>query len=112
MEAPRFVVDRRFWVRESKRAEFGLVFGTDGIWSRFLRQGEGYIATEVKCESVSEGRYRVRDFWSGHGGFEIFRERHAEFSGRLDRLIADELVEKQEFVGAYYEADGDDLVPA
>jgi hypothetical protein len=77
-----------------------------------LRQGEGYIATEVKCESVSDGRYRVRDFWNGHRGFEIFREQFAEFSGRLDRMIAEELVEKQEFVGAYYEADGDDLVPA
>jgi hypothetical protein len=60
----------------------------------------------VKCESVSEGRCRVRDFWSGHRGFEIFRERFAEFFGRLDRLIAEELVERQEFVGAYYEADG------
>jgi len=27
-------------------------------------------------------------------------------------MIAEGLVEKQEFVGAYYEADGDDLVPA
>jgi hypothetical protein len=89
-----------------------MVFAPEGIWPRFLRQGTGYIATEVKCESVSDGRYRVRDFWSGHRGFEIFRERFAEFSGRLDRLIAEELVEKQEFVGAYYEADGDDLVPA
>ncbi len=89
-----------------------MVFGPDGIWSRFLRQDKGYIATEVKCESVSEGRYRVRDFWSEHRGFEMFRERFAEFSGRLDRLIVEELVEKQEFVGAYYEADGDDLVPA
>jgi hypothetical protein len=61
---------------------------------------------------VVDGRYRVRDFWSRHRGFEIFRERFAEFSGRLDRMIAEELVEKQEFVGAYYEADGDDLVPA
>ena len=112
MEAPRFVVDRKFWVREGKQAEFEVVFEPDGIWSRYLRQGEGYIATEVKCESVSDGRYRVRDFWSGHRGFEIFRERFAEFSGKLDRMIAEELVEKQEFVGAYYEADGDDLVPA
>jgi hypothetical protein len=54
----------------------------------------------------------VRDFWSGHREFEVFRERFADFSGRLDRLIAEELVERQEFVGAYYEADGDDLVPA
>jgi hypothetical protein len=58
MEAPRFVVDRRFWVREGKQAEFEVVFELDGIWSRFLRQGGGYIATEVKCESVSDRRYR------------------------------------------------------
>ena len=88
------------------------MFGRDGIWARFLRQAESYIATEVKYESLSEtgsaGLYRVRDFWSGHRGFEVFRERFAEF----DRQIVDELVEKQEFVGAYYEADGDDSVPA
>ena len=52
---------------------------------------------------MSDGRYRVRDFWSGHRGFEIFRERFAEFSGRLDRMIAEELLKQQEFVGAYYE---------
>jgi len=89
-----------------------VAFGPDGIWQRFLRRAEGYIATDVKCESVSDGQYRVRDFWSWHRGFEIFRERFGEDFGPLDREIAEELVEKQEFVGAYYEADGDDLVSA
>jgi len=84
------------------------VFGPDGIWARFLRQGEGYIATEVKYEPVGDGRYRVRDFWSGHRGFEIFRERYSEDFAEFDRRVVDELVEKQEFVGAYYEADGDE----
>jgi len=88
------------------------VFGADGIWARFLRQAEGYIGTGLKCESVDDGRYRVRDFWSGHRGFEVFRERFSEGFAEFDRQIVDELVEKQEFVGAYYEADGDDLVPA
>ena len=84
----------------------------DGLWARFLRRAEGYIATEVKCEAASEGRYRVRDFWSWHRGFEIFRERFSEDFAEFDRRIVEELVEKQEFVGAYYEADGDDLGPA
>jgi hypothetical protein len=66
----------------------------------------------MMCESVSEGRYRVRDFWSGHRGFEIFRERFSEDFNQFELRVAEELVEKQEFVGAYYEADGDDLVPA
>jgi hypothetical protein len=88
------------------------VFGPDGIWARFLKQAEGFVATDVKCESVEEGRYRVRDFWSGHRGFEIFRERFSEDFTQFDRQVLEELAEKQEFVGAYYEADGDDLVPA
>jgi hypothetical protein len=54
----------------------------------------------------------VRDFWSWHRGFEVFRERFAEDFGRFDREVTDELAEKQEFVGAYYQADGDDLVSA
>jgi hypothetical protein len=77
-----------------------------------LRQAQGYIATEVNCESSSDGRYRVRDFWSWHRGFEIFRERCSEDFAQFDREIVEGLVEKQEFVGAYYEADGDDLVSA
>jgi len=77
-----------------------------------LRRVQGYIATEVKCESVSEGRYRVLDFWIGHRGFEIFRERCSEDFSQFERQIAAELVEKEEFVGAYYEANGDDLVSA
>jgi hypothetical protein len=70
----------------------------------------------MKCELLSEAgnaaRYRVLDFWGGHRGFEIFRERFVEGFNEFDRQIVDELVEKQEFVGAYYEAGGDDLVSA
>ena len=71
-----------------------------------MQQAQGYIATEVRCESESDGRYRVRDFWSWHRGFELFRERVSEDFAQFDREIVEELVEKQEFVGAYYEADG------
>jgi hypothetical protein len=71
-----------------------------------LRQAPGYIATEVKPEG--DERYRVRDFWRGHRGFEIFREHGSEDFAEFDRQIVDGLVEKQEFVGAYYEADGND----
>jgi hypothetical protein len=88
------------------------VFGPDGIWARFLRQAEGYIATDLKRGSTDDEQYRVRDFWRGHRGFEVFREQFSEGFAEFDRQIVDELVEKQEFVGAYYEADGDDVVPA
>jgi hypothetical protein len=72
-----------------------------------LRRAEGYIASEVKCESVADGRHRVRDFWKWHREFEIFRERFSEDFTEFDRQIVEELVEKQKFVGAYYESDSD-----
>ena len=84
------------------------MFGRDGIWARFLRQAESYVATEVTYEPVGDGQYRVRDFWSGHRGFEIFRQRFSEGFAEFDRQIVGGLVEKREFVGAYYEADGDE----
>ena len=73
-----------------------------------MRRAAGCAVTDVKCESPDDGRYRVRDFWSGHRGFEIFRERFSEDFAQFDRQIVDELIEKQEFVGAYYEADGNE----
>jgi RecB family exonuclease len=74
-----------------------------------LQQAQGYIATEVKCESPpgvgNVWQYRVRDFWREHRGFEIYRERFSEDFAQFDQQVVDELIEQQEFVGAYYEAD-------
>jgi hypothetical protein len=69
-----------------------------------LWQIQGYIATDLKFEG--DGCYRVRDFWNGHREFEGFRDRRARDFAEFDRQVIDGLVEKQEFVGAYYEADG------
>jgi hypothetical protein len=74
-----------------------------------LRRSAGYIATEVTCESVEDGRFRVRDFWKRHREFEVFREGCAEGFAEFERLVVDELIEKQQFVGAYYEAGGEDV---
>jgi hypothetical protein len=87
------------------------VVGPDGIRPRFLRRAEGYIATEVNCESVEDGRYRVRDFWSWHRNLEIFRVRfQEEFERFVEWLRSERLIEKEEFLGAYYEKpeDGSD----
>jgi hypothetical protein len=108
-------VDYRFWVADGRPADFEVVFGPDGIWRELLARGEGYIASDVECESASERRFRVKDFWVRHFAFELFRERFAAEFERFERLVfADGLIERQQFIGAYYEedSDGDDLVPS
>jgi hypothetical protein len=91
------------------------VFGASGIWPEFLSRNAAYIATAIERESNVERCYRVRDFWKTHRDFELFRERMSADLEKFDRLIELEgLIEKQEFVGAYYEkrpGDEDEVVP-
>ena len=103
------MVDRRFWVADGRRGEFANVFRPDGVWGGLLRRSQGYIATEVKCESSSESRYRVRDFWSWHRDYEVFREQYSEDLAEFERQIVDRLIARQEFVGGYYEPNEPDF---
>jgi hypothetical protein len=93
-----------------------MVFGPSGIWKEFLGRVDGFIGTEIRCESDVEGRYRVLDFWTLHWKFEAFRERFAAEYERFNQLVlAEGLVQRQEIVGTYYETDGgggDESVPA
>jgi hypothetical protein len=74
-----------------------------------LRGAEGYLFTEVWCE-VSEARqdrvtqYRVKDSWIWHRAFEPFRDRmQVEFEKFEAWIRSEGLIEKEQFLGAYYE---------
>jgi hypothetical protein len=97
-------VDRRFWVADGKRGEFEKVFGLNGSWAKLLHRAEGYLSTEVRCESDEPVQYRVKDSWSWHRNFERFRDRfHVEFEKFEQWLRSEGLIEKEQFLGAYYE---------
>jgi len=69
----------------------------------------------MRCESPESAQYRVRDFWSWHRRFEVFRTGFQSEFERFESWIRSErLIEKEEFLGAYYEkfenGDEQDLV--
>jgi hypothetical protein len=81
-----------------------MVFGAGGVWTRLLYQSDGYLMTEVWCESPESGQYRVRDFWAWHRNFEEFRSRfQLEYERFGNWILSDGLIEKEQFLGAYYE---------
>jgi len=103
------VVDRRFWVANGRRVEFEAAFGVGGSWPRLLSQAVGYLRTEIGCESPASARYRVKDFWSWHRNFEIFRARFQDEFERFEEWLRSErLIEKEQFLGAYYEKPEDE----
>jgi hypothetical protein len=98
------VVDRRFWIADGRRADFETAFAGGGPWSTLLSQADGYLLSECQCEAPQLLQYRVKDFWSWHRNFEVFRARfHSEFERFEEWLRSARLVEREQFLGAYYE---------
>jgi heme-degrading monooxygenase HmoA len=65
--------------------EFERVYGTDGEWAEFFRQGRGYIGTELLRDVEVPGRYLVIDRWESADAYNAFVEkRREEYMERVD----------------------------
>jgi heme-degrading monooxygenase HmoA len=66
-------------------AEFERVYGPDGDWAEFFRQGRGYIGTELLRDVEAPGRYLVVDRWESADAYNAFvAERREEYMERVD----------------------------
>ena len=66
-------------------AEFERVYGSDGEWAEFFRQGRGYIGTELLRDVEVPGRYLVIDRWESADAYNAFVEtRREEYMERVD----------------------------
>ena len=110
------MIARELIAAENREVDVEKVFGPDGIWAELVANGEGYLGSEVVCESRLERRYRAFDYWVSHLAFESFRRARQFELEQFAKLIATEgLLAKESFLGAYYEPDideGTDIVPA
>ena len=66
-------------------AEFERVYGTDGEWAAFFRQGRGYVGTELLRDVEIPGRYLVIDRWESVAAYNSFVAEHREeYMRRVD----------------------------
>ena len=66
-------------------AEFERVYGMDGEWADFFRQGRGYIGTELLRDVEVPGRYLVVDRWESADAYNAFVAAHREeYMERVD----------------------------
>jgi heme-degrading monooxygenase HmoA len=73
--------------------EFERVYGPDGEWAQFFRQGTGYIGTELLHDLELESRYLVIDRWESAEAYNAFTAEHREqYVRRVDetRLYYDQ----------------------
>jgi heme-degrading monooxygenase HmoA len=73
----------RYEVREP--AEFERVYGPEGDWAKFFRQGRGYIGTELLRDLAEPERYLVVDRWESVDAYNAFLADHErEYIRRSD----------------------------
>ena len=66
-------------------AAFEQVYGPDGDWARFFRQGRGYVGTELLRDVETSGRYLVVDRWESAEAYNAFVGEHREeYMRRVD----------------------------
>ncbi len=70
-------------VRDS--TEFERVYGNEGEWAEFFRQGRGYIGTELLRDVEAPSRYLVVDRWESADAYNAFVAEHREeYMERVD----------------------------
>ena len=55
---------------------FEEVYGANGEWARFFRQGVGYIGTELLRDVDEPDRYVVIDRWESIDAYNLFIAEH------------------------------------
>lgn len=66
-------------------AEFERVYGPEGEWAAFFRQGHGYVGTELLHDLEVPGRYLVVDRWESAEAYNSFVAEHRdEYMRRVD----------------------------
>ena len=67
---------------------FERVYGPNGDWAQFFRQGHGYVGTELLRDVETPGRYLVVDRWETREAYNDFVERHREeYMRRVDETV-------------------------
>jgi heme-degrading monooxygenase HmoA len=66
-------------------AGFEQVYGPEGEWAAFFREGAGYLGTELLRDVELPGRYLVVDRWESREAYQAFVDAHRdEYMQRVD----------------------------
>ena len=72
----------------SQPDEFQRVYGPDGEWAQFFRQGRGYVGSELLRDVEQPGRFLVVDRWESSDTYNTFVEQHREeYMRRVDETV-------------------------
>lgn len=74
-DAPQrgFAIAWQFQVKPEQQREFERAYGSNGVWVKLFRTGDGYLKTELHRDPEKTGRYITLDFWRSREQYEKFK---------------------------------------
>ena len=82
-------------MRSGKEQMFEQIYGPEGDWAQFFRQGNGYCGTELSRDLDQPRRYVTLDFWESREAYENFKTQHADEYKAIDQKC-ESLTEKEQ----------------
>ena len=73
----KYMIAWEFRPKSGAEGRFEAAYGPHGIWARFFKQSEGFIATELNRDLKDPGRYLTLDLWVSKAAYDNFRAHHA-----------------------------------
>jgi heme-degrading monooxygenase HmoA len=99
----RFLVIWEFRAKPEMKSAFEKSYGPEGVWARFFRSGEGFVATElIRDES---GRYFTMDYWVSEEAYDKFRAQHVESYQKID-AECEAMTESEKEIGRFARIEG------
>jgi len=81
--------------------DFLSAYGPDGSWVQLLRQGDGYIRTELLSDCADPVRFVTVDYWESDGAWDEFQARFRAEYVELD-IRCDALTTAQSIIGHFH----------
>ncbi len=96
----RYLIVWEFHVRVGMEHAFEAAYGPDGDWTRFFKQDEGYIRTELNRDVKDPQRYLTMDFWTSEKLYENFHRRCSAEYRKIDQMC-EAMTESESEVGRF-----------
>ena len=95
-----YVIIWEFFVLNGKEREFELHYNPAGTWGLFFKKGDGYLGTELYCDTERTGRYITIDRWISEQAYNAFyREYRDEY--KTNDARCDALTEQEKHIGSF-----------
>jgi heme-degrading monooxygenase HmoA len=96
----RYLIVWEFWPRRGLEARFEKAYGSEGVWAKLFRQGEGFVRTELVRDEKDQRRFLTMDSWESKNAYEAFRDAHQSEYQKLD-AECEKLTESEKEIGRF-----------